>query len=77
MKASFKQETEPPFKPLKFEFTVENVEELLELWHRLNIPFRAVNMEYVMPTHRAPKEDISCCEALWESLDIAIQGVEL
>lgn len=72
------REKVPTFTPISFEVTVESLEELQELWHRLNVPVYALKETYGDTDLRGFKYNFngSRTNILWMAVNEALGGKE-
>ncbi len=64
-------EENPKFQPITIQLTIENVDELKDLWHRMNIAYESVMSNSAPATVGKPAYSIaeqSSCK-IWQLLD--------
>ena len=69
MKAKIKGKKEKDFEPFTIEVTVESKEELISLWHRVNLHYSAINQhsdENYLPLISGGNDDHTC---VWDILE--------
>jgi hypothetical protein len=64
-----KEQNDKAFKPFTFEVTIENVNELRELWHRVDLSKCTIKEQTFSDAEWKGEEEEGDCYSIWKHLD--------